>query len=128
MGAAVFVHGPFANDRKGVDYEVLPLQPACPQEQSMSGVFSIASHWALQYFPDVVMQEQTGCAHFSPVEVAMSFLLFSDEPLVIRGRILIGEKRLFCSKMNTVCGYPQTGEIRCRCQGLALATDLAESL
>jgi hypothetical protein len=30
----------------------------------MSGVFSIASHSALQYVPDVVLHEQTGCAHF----------------------------------------------------------------
>jgi hypothetical protein len=29
----------------------------------MSGVFSIASHAALQYFSEVV-QEQFGCAHF----------------------------------------------------------------
>jgi hypothetical protein len=41
--------------------DVLPLQPACPHEQSMSGVFSIASHWVLQYLPDVVTHEQTGC-------------------------------------------------------------------
>ena len=47
------------------DYDVLPLQTACPHEQSMSGVFSIASHWVLQYLPDVVVQEQIGCAHFS---------------------------------------------------------------
>jgi hypothetical protein len=31
----------------------------------MSGVFSIASHWALQNLPSVVMHEQTGCAHLS---------------------------------------------------------------
>jgi hypothetical protein len=30
----------------------------------MSGVFSIASHWVLQYLPDVVIHEQIGCAHF----------------------------------------------------------------
>jgi hypothetical protein len=30
----------------------------------MSGVFSIASHSTLQYFSDVTLQEQTGCAHF----------------------------------------------------------------
>src|SRR5579871_3872389 len=30
----------------------------------MSGVFSIASHSAEQYFPSVTMQLQTGCAHF----------------------------------------------------------------
>jgi hypothetical protein len=37
----------------------------------MSGVFSIASHWVLQYFPSVTMQEQTGCAHFLPSLAAM---------------------------------------------------------
>jgi hypothetical protein len=47
------------------DQDVLPLQTACPHEQSISGVFSIASHWVLQYLPDVVVQEQIGCAHFS---------------------------------------------------------------
>ena len=41
------------------------MQPVCPHEQSMSGVFSMASHWVLQYLPDVVVHEQTGCAHFS---------------------------------------------------------------
>jgi hypothetical protein len=30
----------------------------------MSGVFSIASHSVLQYFPEVILQEQTGWAHF----------------------------------------------------------------
>jgi hypothetical protein len=47
------------------DYEVLPLQPACPHEQSMSGVSSIAAHSVLQYLPEDVSHEQTGCAHFS---------------------------------------------------------------
>jgi len=31
----------------------------------MSGVFSMASHAALQYLPEVVGHEQMGCAHFS---------------------------------------------------------------
>ena len=31
----------------------------------MSGIFSMASHWALQYLPDEITHEQTGCAHFS---------------------------------------------------------------
>jgi hypothetical protein len=39
----------------------------------MSGVFSIASHWVLQYLPDVVIHEQTGCAHF----LASGSILFS---------------------------------------------------
>jgi hypothetical protein len=37
----------------------------------MSGVFSIAAHSVLQYLPDVVMHEQTGCAHFSAFVVAI---------------------------------------------------------
>jgi len=40
----------------------------------MSGVFSIASHCALQYLPAVVPQEQTGCAHFSVFAVSIYFL------------------------------------------------------
>jgi hypothetical protein len=39
----------------------------------MSGVFAIASHSVLQYFPDVTVQEQTGCAHF--LLSAMFYLL-----------------------------------------------------
>jgi|HubBroStandDraft_5_1064220.scaffolds.fasta_scaffold04798_4 hypothetical protein len=39
----------------------------------MSGVFSMASHWVLQYLPDVVRQEQTGCAHFSAISGAILF-------------------------------------------------------
>jgi hypothetical protein len=39
---------------------VCPLQPGCGHLQEMSGVFSIASHSVLQYFPDVTLQEQTG--------------------------------------------------------------------
>jgi hypothetical protein len=38
-----------------------------PHEQLMSGIFSIASHWVLQYLPEVVVQEQIGCAHFTAV-------------------------------------------------------------
>jgi hypothetical protein len=52
-------------------YSVRPLQPGCPHVQSMSGVFSIASHCVLQYFPEVTVQEQTGCAHFLPAVSAM---------------------------------------------------------
>jgi hypothetical protein len=33
----------------------------------MSGIFSMASHWVLQYLPELVVQEQTGCAHFTAV-------------------------------------------------------------
>jgi len=51
------------------------LQSQCSHEQSMSGVFSIASHWTLEYLPEVVTHEQIGCAHFLAFAVAISFLL-----------------------------------------------------
>src|ERR1700676_724136 len=41
--------------------------------QSMSGVFSMASHWALQYFSEVVMHEQIGCAHLWVFGVSILF-------------------------------------------------------
>jgi hypothetical protein len=37
----------------------------------MSGVFSMASHASLQYFPDETLQEQIGCAHFVTLEVSI---------------------------------------------------------
>jgi hypothetical protein len=49
------------------------LQPACPHVQSMSGVFSMASHCVLQYLPEVVTHEQTGCAHFTAFSGAILF-------------------------------------------------------
>jgi hypothetical protein len=39
----------------------------------MSGIFSIASHWALQYLPEDVTQVQMGCAHFSAFAVSIIF-------------------------------------------------------
>jgi len=42
----------------------------------MSGVFSIASHCGLQYFPDlVVVQVHGGCAHFLLSSAAIGVLL-----------------------------------------------------
>jgi hypothetical protein len=38
----------------------------------MSGFFSVCWHSALQYLPEVAMQVQSGCAHFS-VLVAFMF-------------------------------------------------------
>lgn len=65
----------YGSGRLLYDYssDVAPWQLACPQAQSMSGVFSMASHWALQYLPDVTMHEQTGCAHFVAFVVAIIF-------------------------------------------------------
>ena len=60
------------------------MQPVCPHEQSMSGIFSIASHWVLQYLPDVVTHEQTGCAHFSAFGLDIFSLLNSDQQQAIQ--------------------------------------------
>jgi hypothetical protein len=38
----------------------------------MSGVFSTASHCALQYFPALIWQEQFGCAHFLLLAITLS--------------------------------------------------------
>jgi len=54
----------------------------------MSGVFSMASHWVLQYLPELVMHEQTGCAHFLSVSLLISFLLVSDHDRVIQDGML----------------------------------------
>jgi hypothetical protein len=66
----------------------------------MSGVFSIASHSALQYLPDVVTQEQIGCAHFSAFSGAISFLPTSDQEIIIHVEILShwGEGYLYKKK------------------------------
>ena len=58
-----------------LDQDVLPLHTECAHVQSISGVFSMASHWVLQYFPEVVRHEQTGCAHFSAFAIDIVFLL-----------------------------------------------------
>ncbi|MGB6267021.1 MAG: hypothetical protein WBF56_14880, partial [Candidatus Acidiferrales bacterium] len=68
---------------------VLPLHPACSHEQSMSGVFSIASHCALQYLPDVVMQEHIGCAHFSDFSGLIGILQTADQSHTIQIPILV---------------------------------------
>jgi hypothetical protein len=39
----------------------------------MSGVFSMAWHASLQYFPDETVHEQIGCAHLVPFESAIGF-------------------------------------------------------
>jgi hypothetical protein len=50
----------------------------------MSGVFSIASHCALQYLPEAGTHEQTGCAHFLAGSLVISLLLVSDQNRAIR--------------------------------------------
>jgi hypothetical protein len=75
------------------------LHTVYPNEQSMSGVFSIASHWVLQYLPDVVTHEQNGCAHFAAFAVAISispnFGLTAANPrrhLKHRGKAFLSDK------------------------------------
>ena len=92
------------------------MQPACPHEQSMSGVFSIASHSVLQYLPDVVTHEQTGCAHFSAFAVAISFLLGWDQQRMIQDGILDTGKKRFRPKRNTFQFGSQSGNRRCEWQ------------
>ncbi len=68
----------------------------------MSGIFSIASHWVLQYLPDVVAHQPLGCAHFSALAVAISFLLPSDQHKVIQKDILGTDTKRFCPIRHTI--------------------------
>jgi hypothetical protein len=81
--------------------DVFPLQPVYPHEQSMSGVFSIVLHWVLQYSPDVVTHEQTGCAHSSAFAGAIPSLLVSDQQRVVQDGILDTGEKSFCPIRNT---------------------------
>jgi hypothetical protein len=69
-----------SSGRQASIYSIFPLQPACPHLQSTSGVFSIAAHSVLQYFPDVTLQEQTGWAHFLLSSNAIWYLLLLNQP------------------------------------------------
>lgn len=71
------------------------MQPAWAHVQSMSGIFSMASHCALQYLPEVVMHEQTGCAHFLAVSLVISVLLASNQDRVAQFRILRERQEAF---------------------------------
>jgi hypothetical protein len=66
----------------------------------MSGVFSMASHWALQYLPDVVTHEQTGCEHFSVFAESICFLLVLDQERMIQALILVVGGTCFCTERN----------------------------
>jgi hypothetical protein len=67
----------------------------------MSGVFSMASHWVLQYLPDTIMQEQTGCAHFSALAVDISILLAADQQRVVQNGILDTRENRFRAIRHT---------------------------
>jgi hypothetical protein len=66
----------------------------------MSGVFSIASHAALQYLPVVASQEQTGCAHFLAGFGVMSSSCF-DQAAFDSYRIIDVSKECYCPVKNT---------------------------
>ena len=78
------------------------MQPAWPQAQSMSGVFSIASHWALQYLPEAGTHEQTGCAHFLAGSLVISFLLVSDQNGAVRDDIVRWRQMAFLYKKEHI--------------------------
>jgi len=77
----------------------------------MSTVFSISSHRVLQYFPEVVMHEQTGCAHFSAFAVAIPFLLASHDDNDPKRMLNLGKER-FCPKADTFQFWPQRNNRR----------------
>jgi hypothetical protein len=77
------------------------VQTACPQVQSMSGIFSMASHWALQYLPEVVTHEQMGCAHFLAVSFVILDLLFQVGTELSKTVSYTESERSFCAKENT---------------------------
>jgi|GEM_PF-3202037 hypothetical protein len=77
----------------------------------MSGVLSMASHWVLQYLPDVGTHEQTGCAHFSAFAVVISFLPSSDQQPMIPDPILDAAKKSFCLIEN-IFGFRSRSGIR----------------
>ena len=80
----------------------MPLHPACPHGQAISGVFSVASHSVLQYLPDVVTHEQTGCAHFSAFSGSITLLPTSDLTRTIQALMLVTRKKCFCTERNTL--------------------------
>jgi hypothetical protein len=63
----------------------------------MSGIFSIVSHSTLQYLPEVVRQEQMGCAHFFGFAVSMAFLPALDQESRIQDVILGCGRIRFCT-------------------------------
>ena len=77
------------------------MQPECPHEQAVTRVLSLVSQSVLQCLPDVVTHEQAGFAHFSPVAVAISFLLVVDQQRVIHNEIVDTGFEYFCSEKNT---------------------------
>jgi hypothetical protein len=78
------------------------VQMAWPQLQSMSGIFSMASHCALQYFSEVVAHEQTGCAHFLIFSLVIVVLLALGRDRVIQGGMLPGRWTAFLYKKEQV--------------------------
>jgi hypothetical protein len=75
----------------------------------MSGVFSIASHSVLQYFPpEVTLQEQTGWAHFLLSSDAIWCLLLLNQP---KGCMCASkERRRLPSEFSPTVGYSNSSQ------------------
>src|ERR1700738_1541878 len=80
----------------------LPLHPACGNAQAISGVFSVASHSALQHLPDVVTHEQSGWAQFTAFSEAISFPPTSAQERMTQVQMLVSRKECFRTKRNTL--------------------------
>ena len=83
-----------------------PLHPLCSHRQSMPCVYSMASHWTLQYLPDVVTRERIGCAHFSVLVQSVCFLLASDLVRMIQAFTVVFGGKCFCTERNTLRYWP----------------------
>jgi hypothetical protein len=62
---------------------VLPLQPVCSHDVSMSGLFSIGAHSLQQYFAHVAGANKRGVRIFSAIISLLFFLLTSDQQRAI---------------------------------------------
>ncbi len=84
--------------------QILPLQPWCAHVQSISGVFSMASHWVLQYLPDVVTHEQRGVRTSHLLQ--SSFLFSASEQQRIVGRNLCPIRNTFpCTRSGSFVSF-----------------------
>jgi hypothetical protein len=71
----------------------------------------MASHWALQYLPDVVTHEQIGCAHFSVLGESICFLLASDHEGMIQAVILVLGRNMLLYKKEHISKSVKCAEV-----------------
>ncbi len=94
--------------------------------RAISGVFSVVSHSVLQYLPDVVTHEQTGCAHFSAFSAAIALLPTSDLARTIQVLMLVTRGKYFCTERNTLRYW--LGTLSPRWQSVGFLTSAAANL